>query len=225
MQLSDFKTYVKYTFKRTDKDTELVQFYNDMINWVACQMPHSGYKFDSYINTTVGVEDYGIPATLIHILHPVKLILGTGSTDSGYLLDHISKEQYDGEFPNPNASGQPRGRPSKYTLYDRCLRLGPAPDLSTYIIEINWSKRRTAMSAAADLPGLGSEWDEVFMQGTLERLYASIGMVDESAYWGSKYHAVTSAGDDLPVGLCRKLLEIEQDREGYPIGQVVNNDL
>ena len=43
MELSDFKTYVKYDFKRTDKDTELVQAYNDMIIWVAMQRnsPHT----------------------------------------------------------------------------------------------------------------------------------------------------------------------------------------
>lgn len=225
MQLSSFKTYVKYTFKRTDKDTELVQFYNDMLNWVASQIPHSGYKFQSYVATIVGTEDYGIPATLIHLLHPIKLILGTGATDSGYPLNHISKEEFNRRWPNPNASGQTRGRPVDYTVFDRCILVGPAPDVATYYLEIDWSKRITAMSADADLPGIGAEWDEVLMQGTLERLYASIGMIDEAAYWGSRYHVITSQGDDQPVGLCRKLLEIEQDREGYAIGQVTNNDL
>ncbi len=225
MQLSDFKTYVKYDFKRTDKDTELVQAYNDMLNWLACQMPHSGYKFQSYITTSVGIEDYGIPGTAIHILHPIKLILGTGATDSGYLLDHISKEEYDRIEPNPNAATPAKSRPAKYTIFDRCILVTPIPDLATYILEINWSKRRTAMSADADLPAIGSEWDEVLKNGTLERLYAGIGMIEEATYWGNKYHAITSEGDDVPVGLCRKLLEIEKNREGTQVGQVCYNDL
>ncbi len=225
MQLSDFKTYVKYDFKRTDKDTELVQAYNDMLNWLACQMPHSGYKYQSYISTSVNVEDYGVPATLIHILHPVKLIVGTGASDTGYPLIHVSKEEYNRLYPNPNASGQSKGRPVHYTIFDRCILVGPTPDVATYILEIDWSKRRTSMSADEDLPAIGSEWDEVLKNGTLERLYAGIGMLEESAFWGGKYHAITTEGDDVPVGLCRKLLEIEKNREGTQIGQVANNDL
>ena len=225
MQLSDFKTYVKLDFKRQDKDTELVQYYNDMINWVSLQMPHSGYKYQSYINTTVGVEDYGLPTNAIHVIHPLRLILGTGPSDEGWNMDHISKEEYDMIEPNPNRSNPHKGRPQKYTIYDRCILVTPIPDLATYLIEMNWARRKTTLTADADLAELGSEWDEVFKWGTLERLYAGMGQVDEAQYWGGKYHAITTEGDDVPVGLCRKLFEIEKNREGSQIGQVCFNDL
>ena len=141
------------------------------------------------------------------------------------MLDQISKEEYDRIEPNPNIASPHKGRPTKYTVYDRCILLTPIPDVSTYILEINWAKRKTTLSADADLPELGSEWDEVFKNGTLERLYAGMGQVDLAQYWGSKYHAVTTEGDDVPVGMCRKLFEIEKNREQIPIGMVHFNDL
>lgn len=225
MQLSSFKTYVKYDFKRTDKDTEMVQAYNDMINWVSLRMPHSGYKYQSYINTSVGVEDYGLPSTAIHVIHPLKLIIGTGSSDTGYPMDHISKQEYDHIEPNPNRSSPAKGRPSKYTIFDRCILVTPIPDVATYLIELAWARRKTTLSADADLPELGSEWDEVYKWGVLERLYAGMGQLEEAAFWGAKYHAVTTEGDDVPVGMCRQLFEIEKNREGSQIGQVAFNDL
>lgn len=224
MQLSDFKTYVKYDFKRTDKDTELVQAYNDMINWVSVQMPHSGYKYQSYISTSVGVEDYGIPTTAIHVIHPLKLIIGTGSSDEGYLMDHISKKEYDEIEPNPNRSNPNKGRPRKYTIYNRCVLVTPLPDVATYLLEMNWAKRKVTLSANADLPELGSEWDEVLKCGTLERLYAGMSRFDESAFWGTKYHA-SNGVDDVPRGLCKKLFDVEKNREGDEISRIQFNVL
>lgn len=225
MQLSDFKTYVKLDFKRSDKDTELVQYYNDMINWVACMMPHSGYKYQSYVNTSVGVEDYGIPSNAVHIIHPLRLIIGTGSSDEGYLMEHITKAEYDCLEPNPNRSSPHNGRPQKYTIYNRCILVTPIPNLSTYLIEMNWARRKTTLSGDAEFSELGAEWDEVLKYGTMERLYFGLGMLEEGQFWGSKYHAITNEGNDVPVGLCRKLFEIEKNREGSQIGHVSFNAL
>lgn len=225
MQLSDFETYVKYDFKRTDKDTELVQAYNDMINWVSMQMPHSGYKYLSYINTTVGVEDYGIPSNAIHVIHPLKLLISSSSRDGGYNLDFISKEAYDAIEPNPNGSDPHVGRPTKYTIYDRCIHLTPIPDKATYLLEMAWGRRKTTLSADSDVSALGSEWDEVFKWGTLERLYAGMGMFEESNFWGGKYHAIDGNGNDIAVGLCKKLFDAERNRETKAIGIMCPNNL
>src|SRR3990167_6584292 len=109
MQLSSFLTYVKYWFKRTDKDTEITQAYNDVLNWVSTRMPHGNYKFQSYVNTTAGVEDYALPSNIIHLIHPIRFLIGSGSSDSGYPMDNLSKEEYDATEPNPNRTN-PTGR-------------------------------------------------------------------------------------------------------------------
>ena len=225
MELSDFVDYVGLDFKRTDKETELIQAYNDMINWVSLQMPHSGYKFQSYVSLTVGVDDYPLPCDLVHLIHPAKLIIGTGPSDSGYPLDYISKQEYDSIEPNPNRSSPYSGRPAKYTVFNRNILLTPPPDSAAYLLEINWAKRKTTLTDDTDMPHLKPEWDEVLKWGTLERLYAGLGLTQESTFWGSKYHAITSEGNDFPVGVCRTLLYLERNREGTEIGIVVPNNL
>lgn len=221
MVLSSFKTYVKQDFKRTDKDTELVQAYNDMIRWVAVHMPHGNYKFQSYIFTVASQEDYPLPTNIIHLMHPIRFHTGSTSAASSWDLVHLRKEEYDLVEPAPNASSPSTGQPREYTIYSRQVLVTPIPDVSTYLLEINWSKRPTALANDADVPLLGEEWDEVLKHGTLERLFAGIGLTEEAQYWASKYRD----GDDNPVGNCRKLFQIENDMEGWSIGQVKNNAL
>jgi hypothetical protein len=227
MQLSDFLTYVKRDFKRTDKDTEIKKAYNDMIFWVAAMMPHGNYKFQSYLNTVDAQEDYPLPSDLMHLIHPVKFLEGTGQNDSGYPLIHISKQEYDEKYPNPNRTGvQIKGKPLDYTVYSRSILVGPLPDSADYLLEIDWAKRKSELSADADTSELGAEWDEVFKQGTLERVYEGMGMLQEAQFWGNKYHRLDPKnGDDMPVGLCKRLLEAESDREIGAVGQVKFNQL
>lgn len=223
MQFSNFKTYVKLDFKRTDKDTELAQAYNDMVFWLATLMPIGNYKYQSYISTIAGQEDYPVDqvGAMIHLIKPLRLLDGSASSDSGTILIDITKAEYDILEPNPNRTNPSTGRPQKACIYSRQILLWPIPDKSTYLIEKNWSIRPTIQSADADVTLLGVEWDEVLKWGTMERLFAGMEMYDESAFWGSKYH--DSYGN--PIGICKTLLDIEKDREGKWIGQIKNNNL
>jgi len=221
MILSSFKTYVKYDFKRTDKDTELVQAYNDSIVHVSILIPNSVYKYQSYVATVTSREEYPIPATALHIIHPARLLDGSASSDSGTILEHIDKQTYDIRETNPNRTSPATGRPNAYTIFAGAYLLSPIPDKSTYLLEIDWTKKPTALSADADAPALGSEWDEVLKWMTLDRLFAGLGLYDEANYWRGKYE--DSQGN--PVGLLKRLLDIERDREGVTIGRVRNNSL
>jgi hypothetical protein len=220
--LTLFKTYVKRDFKRTDKDTEIVNAYNDMIMWVAAQMPHGNYKYQSYISTVSAQEDYPLPSNIMHLIHPIKLLEGSGTNDHGWPLDHISKEEYDALYPNPNrTSPTDTGRPSVYCIFSSSILLGPLPNSSSFLLEINWGKRPTALSADADVPDLGSEWDEVLKFGVLERVYAGMGMLEEANYWGGLYR--DNAG--IPVGMARQLFDLEKNRESRAVSQIQNNSL
>lgn len=225
MILSAFLTYVKLDFKRSDKDTELTQYYNDMLMWIAAQMPHGNYKFQSYVNVTAGVEDYALPCELLHLMHPIKLILGQGTSDTGYQLEFVSKKEYDAYEPNPNRTTPSEGRPLIYTVYSRSILLTPIPDVSTYLLEISWTKKPVDLEDDDESPFLGTSWEEVLKWGTLERAFAGLGLYQEAEYWGAKYHAIGANGEDVPIGLCRKLFDIEKDREEKAISQVKYNDL
>ena len=222
MTLTLFKAYVKRDFKRTDKDTEIVQAYNDMIYWVAALMPHGNYKFQSYISTVNAQEDYPLPSNLMHLIHPVKFLKGSGTNDYGRPLTHWSKEEYDELYSNPNrTSPTDKGEPQGYAVYSRSILLGPLPDSASYLLEINWGKLPTTLSADSDTASLGSEWDEVLKQGTLERVYAGMGMLEEANYWGGLHRDALGS----PVNLCKRLFDAEQDREARYVGKVKNNDL
>lgn len=225
MNLGDFLTYVKLDFKRTDKDTELTQYYNDAIMWVAAHMPHANYKYQSYVALVRGTEDYALPCDLLHLLHPIKFIIGSGASDSGYNLIRISKEEYNAIEPNPNRSSPSLGRPIKYTVYSRSVLLTPVPDSSDALLEIDWTKKPTDLSSADQTPMLGTSWEEVLKWATLERAYAALGLTQEAEFWGTKYHAIGPNGEDVPTGMCKTLFDIEKDREFNSIGQVKFNAL
>ena len=220
MILSAFKTYVLQDFKRTDKDTELVQAYNDAIIDIATRMPHGGYKYQSYVPTVSGQEDYALPSDVIHLIHPAKLLEGSGTNDSGYPMDFISKQEYDLLEPNPNRTDPPTGKPIKYCVFSKSILLSPVPD-AIYIIEIDWSKRPTALSGNSDVHTLGSEWDEALKQMVLARLNAGIELFAEAQYWESRYQ--DPYGN--PIGMLRRLLDLEKEREYKAVSSIKNNNL
>ena len=222
MQHSSFKTYVKLDLKRTDKDTEITQAYNDSIIAVAVKMPHGAYKYTSYIATVNGQPDYPLPTTIIHLIHPIRLTEGNSASDSGWPLEHISKKEYDVLEPNPfRTSPDSKADPSKYTIHSGMILPYPIPDDATHLLEIDWTKVPTDQSGASDTPALPDYWREVLKQMTLSRVFQGLGLFQEAQYWRAMYED----GEGNPVGLYRDLLNVEKDKEGRIIGQVKNNSL
>lgn len=222
MNLANFRTYVGYDFKRTDKTTELTQAYNDAIIAVAVKMPHGVYKYTSYVPTVDGQPDYPLPATIMYLIHPIKLLEGTGSSDSGWQLEHITKEEYDELEPNPfRTSPDSKADPAKYTIFSGVILPWPIPDDATHLLEIDWTKIPTDQSGVTDTPALPDYWREVLKQMTLSRVFQGLGLYQEAQYWRAMYE--DGAGN--PIGLYADFLNIEKDKEGRMIGQVKANSL
>lgn len=221
MTLANFLIYCKYDFRRTDKSTEMTQAYNDSIVYVATRMPFGNYKYQSYISTVKYQEDYQLPSTMNHLIHPVKLLQGSDTSDLGDPLIQLTKQEYDIKYPNPNRTTPSTGYPEDYCIYSRSILLGPIPDSADYIIEIDWSVLPTAQSATTDTHYLGTEWDEILKYMTLHRLYAGLGQFNEAAAWKSLYED----GLGNPIGQFKVLLDKENDIEGKTIGQVKVNSL
>lgn len=221
MNKAQLVSYIKTDFKRENEDSRILQALNDMIMYIAIRIPHSNYKFQSYANTTVGQEDYPLPDTILHLIHPIRLLEGSTTNDQGFVLKHITKEKYDELEPNPNRVNPSTSQPFYYTIFSRSILLTPIPDKSTYLMEINWAKKPTALSADTDMHSLGSEWDEVIKWGALFRCYSGIGLFDEAEFYRSKYENMNND----PTGIFKILLEKEREYEGSTIGQVKNNNL
>jgi hypothetical protein len=221
MTVQDFKAYVKKDFMRTDKDAQILDAYNAAIRAVSIQMPNCEYKYQSYIPTVIGQEDYSLPSSIIHLLHPVRILDGSASGDSGYPMDKLTKAEYDRLEPNPNRANPTTGKPYTYTVYGRQILLTRIPDSAAYLLEINWTKSPSDMTAESEYPLLPSTYDEVLKWMVLSRLNAGIELFDESQFWRNQYE--DQMGE--PVGIYRKLLDLEQSREGSAVTRVRVNSL
>lgn len=221
MQLSDFKTYVLQDFKRTDKDTELVRARNDAILYIAVLMPHGGYKYQSYVPTVAGTNNYPLPSDIMHLIHPVRLLEGSGTNDSGYPLVQITKQEYDLREPNPNRTSPPTAKPSHYCIFSRTILPTPIPDKSTYLFEIDWSKAPADQTGDSAAHSLGSAWDEVLKWMVLDRLNSGIELFQEAEFWRSKYEDA----EHKPIGQLLRLLDIEREREHKAVGTIRPNNL
>lgn len=221
MELNDFVTYVKRDLKRNDKDTEIIRAYNDMLRWLGAKFPIGDYKFQSYVTTTEGVEDYELPIDLAHLLHPIRLLDGNNSSDNGAPLRRITKAEYDVMEPNPNRNNPSKGKPSHYTVYSRSILLTPIPDAVGYILEIPWSKRPATQAVLTDVHFFGVEYDETLKYGTLERVYEGLQQYDIAQYWAAKY----KDPEGKPIGMLADLLRNEVSREGEAISVIRPNML
>jgi len=216
--LAQFLTYIKYDFKRDDKDTELVQAYNDTIRHLSSLKDLEGRRFTSYVTTTAGREDYVLPTSSSRLLHPIRILEGD-QLDNGYPLNHLSREEWTARYINPNnpdTTKISKSMPIDYCVYENAIHLGPVPDLSTYIIEIDWARISTVQSADSDLQELGEEWEEIIKWGTLFRVYAGMGIDDEAAKWKLLYQ-------DSELGY-PNLMNKQDDNSGV-MGKVKFNDL
>jgi hypothetical protein len=182
------------------------------------------YKYQSYIAVVAKQEDYPLPSTLMHLIHPVKYLEGSATGDEGWPLELISKQEYDERFINPNRTDpDDTGEASCYCIFGGCILIGPIPETGTNdLLEIDWTTQPTDQAADADTPALGDKWREVLKYGVLARLNAGLELFDEAAYWESQYlNPVTKE----PTGLFKKLLDAEKEQEDISISQVRANEL
>jgi hypothetical protein len=225
MNVSEFLTYVKFDYKREDKDTEIIQSINDAITYISLLMPLGNYKYQSYVSLVLAQEDYPLPSDLMHLIHPVRFLEGVGTSDEGYPLSQLTKEEYDVMFPNPNRSSPDNlGTPKFYCSYARSILVGPLPEQSIItdgaLLEINWTKKELTLDSIVNTTkSLGSEWDQVLKQIVLADMYDMIELYQEGAVWREKFE--DSEGN--PRGVLKRLLDREKEIEGRATGKVQNN--
>lgn len=186
----NFLAYVKRYFKRTDKDDEIYEAQNETVRDILKRDTIQEYAFQSWVPTVDAQEDYPLPADLLHLHHPVRLLEGSGTNDDGWPLDHITKEEYDLREPNPNRTSPATSTPRAYAVWSNSILLTPIPDSnggSNYLIEINWGNIPTDLSNDADVMQFSTAWEEIVKWGCLYRLYASVKLYQDAQYWEEKY--------------------------------------
>jgi len=188
MTRGEFLTYIKRDFKRTDKDTEIYNAYNDTLRDICSRgEPLEGYAFQSWIPCVVGQEDYPLPVNLLYLHHPVRLITNAAN-DDGYNLIFVDKERYDELEPNPNRASPTKAHPTRYTVYSNSILVSPIPDSTALLLEINWGRATTTVSNDNDTHNLlAGQWDEIIKYGTLMRLYNGLGLYEDAQVFERLY--------------------------------------
>jgi len=134
---AEFLAYVKRTFIRTDKDTEVYEATTDVINYIKEVHSFEDYKDIAYATpiTTLGNYSFLLPTDADEIIGDPIYQNGTDS----YPLTKLSKEEYDRQFPNQEASDVTKSKPSHYCIYQKAVYLGPVPDSVDYVYQINYT--------------------------------------------------------------------------------------
>ena len=220
MTLTQFIEYVTETFKRDDKNAEIIRAYNETIYDIASRIPLGNFEYQSYIPLVEAQEDYPLPTEHMHIINPLRYLDGSGTNANGNPLNHISKEEYDIIEPNPNRTDPSTGTPHSYCFFSHSILVTDLPSATVVaggaLLELNWTKTPAAQAAGSDTTSIRDVFGEILKWGTLWRLYASIGLDQDAAKWKGLY-------DDPNMGV-PKILANQEDNT-FTMGQVENNNL
>lgn len=138
MSGSDWLTHVKRTFKRTDKDTEILEATTD-----AVQIMRRDFDFDeaqTETNTTDTItvaEDYRL-----NLESDLGLLIGVTvlDTDWAFSLEPVSKKRWDSLFADAPLDVY-TGVPKYYCVFGGQILIGPIPDKTTYTFRMSYSAR------------------------------------------------------------------------------------
>ena len=179
---SELVDYVKEEFKRDDKDDVIETSINETLEWMSQNHGFNELQAECYVPTVVGQEDYKLADDMLEIHHPIKILEDIGDgRNSSYQMWHWTKEEYDRHQPNPNTSQTPsKAKPYAYCIWRGAILVHPIPDKATYKLEVPHQKNLTRLVADVDEHPFNPTWEELIKEGTLQRLKAKLGLLDEA---------------------------------------------
>lgn len=165
----EFLSYVKETFKRTDKDSEIYSACTDAIQYLL-----QGYPFDDYKKTTKtltvssGTNQITLPTDFLKQLSSVQCI----DTDSAWPLTKLERSLFIDKYSYLEADATQTGVPTDYCIYGGKIYVGPYPDLTTYTFLLDYEyKLDSAISAATTTVPFTSINRKMLKHFTLQYLY------------------------------------------------------
>lgn len=184
---SEFLSYVKQKFKRTDKDTEIYTATADTIMDIRSRFESDEHMtISSVLSGISAAGDFTLttPSDFGHLVGDIQ-ILDTDS-DTGYLpLNKITKEQYDIKYSQNQAStaaNRHTGVPLDYAYYSGTFYLGPAVDGTNYQFKINYTTEDTpTITSSTDPVPFTDQFREVVREGTLFRMYSEMELYQEAS--------------------------------------------
>jgi hypothetical protein len=178
MSGTDFLAYVKRSFKRTDKDTELYEAMTDAISEL-----RRIYSFDEdQVETTT--------TDTISVLGDFKLDMETNvgiligdivvvDGDDSSVVQQVAKETYDRLYQNPSSTMATRDKPKHFCIFAGQIYLGPVPDSVSYTYRLNYSKGVSTITSASTSVPFTKWYREPLRSGVLAKAWK--GLDDELA--------------------------------------------
>lgn len=183
---AELLAYVKRTFKRTDKDTEIYEAMTDVIADVRLRINSEEYKEEAYNDSISALGEYRIelPSDFGHIIGDVTLI--DDASNENRILRKISKQSYDelyGERLYDNTDNIDTGVPRHFCIYSKQLYVGAVPDKTTYKYFLNYTTEDFAeiTSTTSNVP-FSERYRRMLRRGVLAELYEGLDQAEEAEY-------------------------------------------
>ncbi len=178
--------YIIRTFKRTDKNTEILEAINDTISDMRIRFSLDETKDEAYSTgiSVLGSYRIDLPDDFEHMVTDVKILDG----DQSYVLKKLSKQEFDDMYPNPNDTNVQKFKPVHYTIFSNAILLGPVPDKTSYQYEFSYSTiyDTPITVSTSDVP-FSDMYREALKYGVLFRINVALENDDAAAKWRTFY--------------------------------------
>jgi len=140
-----FYDYVLETFKRTDKETEVYNSINDVIDTLIQSYPFEDYKFASKQLQIAAIGDYTIslPTDFLSINGDITM----KDNDLTKPLNNISREVFQEKHTDIYSTDPKTSYPNDFNIYGNLIYLGPVPDSASYVYFLDYSIKKTTVTS------------------------------------------------------------------------------
>lgn len=188
---AEMLAYIKRTFKRTDKDTEIYEAMTDTVMDIRLRFKSEDFKFEAYASPSdVGDFKLALPDDFAHLIGDVT-VMDTDNDNTYRPLKKISKQRYDELYFDrlaSDASLRNTGIPIHFCLYGRELFVGPCVDKTSYRFQVNYTTEdaEEIASDTADVP-FSERHRKTLKYGVMRELYLMLENYQEADAWGVLY--------------------------------------
>ncbi len=182
----DFLTYIKNTFKRDDKDTQIYESITDVIVEVRRAFLSEDFKEEAFTASidTLGDFKLGLPTDFGHMIGDIT---GIEDDQSDWIIRKVSKETFDIKFGDryyTTAANVNTDKPRLFCVYGGQIMLGPPPDDITYIYQFNYTTEdQVAIDADTTEVPFTDKHRRTIKYGVLADMYFNLGIDDEGLKW------------------------------------------
>lgn len=188
---AEFLTYVRSTFRRTDKDAQIYEATLDTIMDMRLRFNSEDFKYEAYA-TIADIGDYKmtLPDDFAHLIGEITME-DTASDTSYGTLDKISKKRYDELYPfRTTVANRNTGVPQHFCLYGRELFIGPPADKDTYQFQVNYTTEdATEITALTPEVPFANRHRKTIRYGVMKELYLGLENYQEAEVWSNLYEA------------------------------------